>query len=115
MVVNGVLSNDEAVELRHTITSTLDNTIAGEWFNGSWDGLHCERNIIRPNDTSKRPDRVMTRKREAVVIDYKFGEESNAHNKQIKNYIDELRSMGYTSIRGYVWYIPTGKIVEIEE
>ena len=115
MVVNGELSREEAVSLRDNITSTLDNTIAGEWFDGSWERLHRERNIIRPNSTSKRPDRVMTRQREAVVIDYKFGEESNSYKKQIREYIAELKSMGYTSIKGYIWYVSAGKIVEIDQ
>ncbi len=114
MVAGGELSNEEAVLLRENIITTLDTTVAGEWFDGSWERLYRERNIIRPHDSSKRPDRVMTRQHEAVIIDYKFGNESNAYHKQIKGYINELKEMGYTSIKGYLWYVPTGKIVEIE-
>lgn len=115
MAKNGELSLDEVASLRDNINSTLDSTIAGEWFDGSWGKLLRERNIIRPNSTSKRPDRVMTRRDEAVVIDYKFGEENNAYKKQIREYIDELRKMGYSSVKGYIWYVPTGKIIEIGE
>jgi hypothetical protein len=40
-----------------------------------------------------------------VVIDYKFGERSRTHRKQIGQYIALLREMGYKNISGYVWYI----------
>ena len=113
MVINGELSSSELAELRGQIDKTLDTTIAGEWFDGSWDHLLNERNIIRPNNSSKRPDRVMIRGREAVVIDYKFGEESSYYNKQIASYIEELQKMGYASVKGYIWYVPIGKIVQI--
>uniref|UniRef100_UPI0040567787 UvrD-helicase domain-containing protein n=1 Tax=Alistipes sp. TaxID=1872444 RepID=UPI0040567787 len=113
MVINGELRHEELQQLKEQITQTLDTTIAGEWFNGSWERLHRERNIIRPNSSTKRPDRVMTRDHEAVVIDYKFGEENNSYNRQIKEYMDMLQDMGYTSVRGYIWYVLTGNIVEI--
>jgi len=49
------------------------------------------------------------------VIDYKFGEENNAYHRQISEYIEILEQMGYTSVKGYIWYVPTGKIVQIEK
>ncbi len=113
MVINGELCHDELKQLKEQIAQTLDTTIAGEWFNGSWERLHRERNIIRPNSSTKRPDRVMTRGHEAVVIDYKFGEENSSYNKQIEEYVNMLRDMGYTSVRGYIWYVSAGNIIEI--
>ena len=114
MAINGELSREDIVCLKEQIASTLDNSIAGEWFNGSWSMLHKERNIILPDGKSKRPDRVMTRNGEAVVIDYKFGREESAHIRQVEEYIKALKEMGYTSVKGYVWYVPTGKITQIE-
>ncbi len=114
MAINGELSREETASLKAQITDTLDNSIAGEWFDGSWERLHRERNIIRPNATSKRPDRVMTRGKEAVVVDYKFGEESNIYHRQITEYMEILREMGYTTVKGYIWYVTAGKIVNVE-
>ena len=114
MTVNGELSNEEILSLKEQITHTLDRSIAGEWFDGSWDRLLCERTIILPDGKSKRPDRVMTRGKEAVVVDYKFGEENERYNKQIANYMHELLNMGYTSTKGYIWYVTAGKIVQID-
>ncbi len=115
MVVNGELSCEEEKNLRKNIDHTLNNSVAGGWFDGSWSDLYRERNIIRPNTTSKRPDRVMTRGAEAVVVDYKFGEENRAYNRQIAEYMTLLQQMGYTSVKGYIWYVPTGEIIEVSE
>ena len=115
MVVNGELSRAEERALREKIEETLSSTIAGEWFDGTWKQLYRERNIINREGGTKRPDRVMTREKEAVVVDYKFGEENELYKRQIETYIEELQSMGYTSVKGYIWYVPAGKIIPIKE
>ena len=115
MAIDGEVSHEEVVSLKTQISDTLNNSVAGEWFDSSWQELHRERNILLPNSASKRPDRVMTRGNEAVVVDYKFGEESNAYHRQIVEYITILQQMGYSTVRGYIWYVPTGKIVQIEK
>jgi tRNA(Ile)-lysidine synthase len=114
MAINGEVRQEEVAELKRQISNTLDNSIAGEWFDGNWEHTLCERNIILPDGGTKRPDRVMTRGEEAVVVDYKFGEENPAHNKQIASYIQKLKSMNYTKVSGYIWYVSAGKIVQIE-
>ena len=119
MVENGELNDSDAAELRVQIEETLSATEAGEWFDGSWEHIYCERSILqRDNKTeggveTKRPDRVMIRGNEAVVVDYKFGREAESHKVQIRHYMEMLNNMGYTSVKGYVWYVPAGKIVRI--
>ena len=114
MGINGELPTEDIARLKEQIAKTLDTSIAGEWFDGEWDKLLCERSIIHSNEKKRRPDRVMIRGKEAVIVDYKFGEENSSYNKQIANYIEELQKMGYTSIKGYIWYVPTGKITQID-
>ena len=113
MVINGELNGKEIDALKIKIAETLDNSIAGEWFNGSWEQLYRERNIIGAKLSScKRPDRVMTQGNNAVIVDYKFGREKEEHRTQIGEYLKVLQDMGY-SAKGYVWYVPAGRIVEI--
>lgn len=119
MVENGEMSNDEAAELRAQIEDTLTTSVAGEWFDGSWERIYRERTIVQKSDKegvnveTKRPDRVMVRGKEAVVVDYKFGREKESHKEQIRNYMGILGEMGYSSVKGYVWYVSAGKIVQI--
>lgn len=113
MHTNGVLQASEVAALKEQIVQTLDTTVAGEWFDGSWSKLHSERSIILPDGTTKRPDRVMIRHNEAVVVDYKFGEEKHSYAHQVEEYMEKLRQMGYSSVKGYIWYVGTGNIVQI--
>ena len=115
MAINGELRSEEIEMLKTQISTTLDTTVAGEWFDGSWIHLHSERNILMPNNKTKRPDRVMIRNNEAVVVDYKFGEVNSSYKSQMSSYMSELRQMGYTTVTGYIWYVSTGKIVKIDE
>ena len=114
MATNGDISASEVIELEQHIRHALDNTVAGEWFDGSWDNILHERNIIRPNKNHKRPDRIMLRGKSVVVVDYKFGAEKDNHHSQIESYKAELRAMGYTDIRGFIWYVTNEKVVEVE-
>ena len=119
MVENGELNDSDAAELRAQIEETLSTTEAGEWFDGSWEQIYCERSILQRDNNAeggvetKRPDRVMIRGNEAVVVDYKFGREAESHKVQIRHYMEMLNNMGYTSVKGYVWYVSAGKIVRI--
>jgi hypothetical protein len=115
MVLDGVLNSKDVDALKEQIATTLDTTVAGQWFDGSWERLYRERNIIRPKDSTKRPDRVLTRGKEAVIIDYKFGRQKEEHQQKMEEYINDIRAMGFTSVKGYLWYVPMGKIVQIEK
>ena len=114
MVIDGVLSDDEAAALTERIEQTLANTVAGEWFDRDWTLVRRENNIIVPARGMLRPDRVMIRGRQAVV-DYKFGEAKSSYAKQVAEYANMLRSMGYDDVLGYIWYVKSGEIVEVAQ
>lgn len=50
----------------------------------------------------------------AVVVDYKFGKPTQSHKEQVSEYISALRDMGYRSVKGYLWYVAKGEIVEVD-
>ena len=109
----GDISPADANLLRANIASAMEREEVKMWFDGSWEEVYIEREIIA-DGRANRPDRVMTRGEEAVVVDYKFGLEKPAsHVKQIRAYSKLLQQMGYESVRGYLWYISTGEIIQV--
>ena len=54
---------------------------------------------------SRRPDRVMVKEKEAVVVDYKSARPTEAHRRQVAQYVELLRRMGYEKVSGFVWYV----------
>ena len=113
LATTGEISHDDAALLRTNIGSAMESPEVREWFDGTWEEVYTEREIIAEG-SFYRPDRVMTQGGQAVVVDYKFGLGMNSdHRKQISRYASLLRKMGYEDVRGYLWYLSVGEIVEV--
>jgi hypothetical protein len=97
------------------IGQALADPVVREWFDGPWQQVRNEQEIILPGEGSpRRPDRVMTCGDRAVVVDYKFGEHDTArYKRQIEEYCALLRDMGYARTEGYLWFVRLGKIERV--
>lgn len=111
MEQDGILydSNVSEAQLRQRITQALSNPIVSDWFSDRWT-LFNECTILSPHATADgkkehRPDRVMLDEDGIIVVDFKFGRKSDAHKRQVRNYMQLIADMGYTNIKGYLWYV----------
>ena len=112
LVIDGFISQKTAESIKQQIERVFENNTLSEWFSGSWQSVKTECEIIAPGVGIKRPDRVMIDKDRAVVVDYKFGERSKSHHKQIALYCTLLEQMGYKA-EGYLWYVREGDIERV--
>ena len=48
-----------------------------------------------------------------IVVDYKFAKKSTKHLEQVGEYMKLLAMIGYTDIKGYVWYVDRNEIEEV--
>ena len=111
---NALLSDEESDHLRELIEKAMQNPTIAEWFNGEWQEVRNESNIIVPDGAMYRPDRVMISDERTVVVDYKFGmEQTTAHTRQIARYCKLLHEMGYRNVEGHIWYIALNKVESI--
>lgn len=115
MVASAQLSPDEAQSLREKIGQAFSNPLVRSWFDGSWEIVRNESDIIVPGfSATRRPDRVMVSGNRAVIVDYKFGLNRPAyHVRQIRDYGELLYRMGHTDIEGYVWYVSLDDIEKV--
>ncbi|MFI3333368.1 MAG: UvrD-helicase domain-containing protein [Rikenellaceae bacterium] len=115
MLLNAQISHTEHRSIWGKLRKSLSKEPIKEWFDGEWDMVRNEHDIILPKSSNfKRPDRVMIKGEKAVVVDYKFGLlELNEHKRQVDEYKKLLIDMGYKDVAGYVWYIKSGNIVTI--
>lgn len=112
--LSGDITKKQESEISQLLTEYLTNPQIAEWYNGSYKVLN-EVQILQPNGTFIRPDRIMINNDDVIVIDYKFGEkEEKKHLKQVKNYMTQIGKMGYTNVKGHVCYVKLGKIIEVE-
>lgn len=115
----GVLADDkEYASLRRLIRERISLPQVAGWFDGSWE-LFNECSILSRGADGRllvrRPDRVMVRPEETVVVDFKFGKPSREHAEQVASYMQLLRRMGRPAVKGYLWYVYNGQVVEVEE
>jgi len=63
---------------------------------------------------TRRPDRVMMKDRQVVVVDFKFGKPKDGYRQQVREYMDLLSAMGYEQISGYLWYVFANELEEVK-
>jgi len=82
------------------------------WFGNEWRVLN-ERDILRGDEKKHRPDRVMIKGGELVVVDYKTGVKSEKDLAQVRGYLKDFSKMGYPDPKGFLWYISNDEIIEV--
>jgi len=101
---------------REEILSQLEELFANEQFASWFDANHkslSEQGILLPGGKQKRPDRIVIREHEAVVVDFKTREESDRYVKQVKEYMILVENLAHKPCKGYLCYLETQKIIEV--
>ena len=109
---NGIILNEDVEKYNNEINEILSNEYIKSWFDGSYI-INNEIEIISKNHLIFRPDRIMEKGNEIVIVDYKFGEKKEQkHIKQINEYSELLKDMGYKNVKAYIWYVMQNEIVD---
>lgn len=114
MLRDGLLESEKKAEkLKQDIRRHIDATPgAADWFSGKYRLFNESAIVFRGMVHNRRPDRVMiSPDGQATVVDFKFGREVEDYMHQVQEYMDLLRKMGYTQVKGYLWYVYTNKII----
>jgi ATP-dependent helicase/nuclease subunit A len=109
----GMIETADAEKLKGEISRLIESGDVTEWFDGSWKVI-AEQDILTPSGTLKRPDRVMLKDDQVIVVDYKFGrQQSTSHRSQVKKYTEMLEEMHYGGVKGFIWYVNLEEVVEV--
>ena len=111
-VAEGLLPAAEADGVVAALEEAIGDVSGYHWFD-SGNTLYNELSIINTDGNVERPDRVIVREGETIVVDYKFGEERKYYAWQVRRYMKLLRQMGYPRVKGYLWYVKNQKVEEI--
>lgn len=115
LMIEGLIATEKQYDkIKNLVERALSNQHARHWFDGSY-RLYNECSILTADgeSASRRPDRVMIKDNEAIVVDYKFAKEDSEHKVQVERYMNLLRRMGYTNVKGYLWYVYKNVIREV--
>ncbi len=119
----------DAEEAQKVVTKLIEDVANEhpEWFSKEWQALNERAILFLENQmlTSKRPDRVVVKDNQAIIIDYKTAQGvvtpkadgtwvvPTENKKQIENYMRLLEQIGYSDIKAYLWYILDQQIVPV--
>lgn len=110
--LEGDIGRDEKAMLHAKITKLFDMTVVDSWFSTDWD-VKTEVPILPKTGEISRPDRVMTRDGQAVIVDFKTGEQKEKDRQQVIEYADLLQAMGFDTISGYLLYIEKQEVEQV--
>lgn len=117
-VAEGAASCSEA-ELLEMVNRKVASVAQYGWFDEGYTVMN-ECSILTPYGEEKRPDRVLIKEGEAIVVDYKFGAYSEEdtlqigqYKKQVSRYKDLLTAMGYTNVQGWLWYLSADVVISV--
>tara|TARA_R110001583_G_scaffold55182_1_gene168039 strand:- start:6848 stop:10117 length:3270 start_codon:yes stop_codon:yes gene_type:complete len=110
---DGKLDKLQAVEVNKMVLELFDNPIIASWFSKEWRVIN-ERDILLGEGSTLRPDRVIVKDGEAIVIDYKFGKKKEkAHIAQVGTYKRLLEKMNFKKVSAFILYGKLDEIVEV--
>lgn len=113
LLSEGLITNEQRAELKTQIGYVLANDTVKEWFTEDWE-VKNETEILLTDGRTIRPDRVIIKNKNVVVIDYKTGAENKEHENQINDYARALSRMDYNSVEKYLLYIGDGDNTDIK-
>lgn len=109
----GKLRRQERAEVLSLAWNTWHHPKLERWLSGDYEHWN-ERSIILPNGRTLRPDKVLIRQDETIVLDFKFTQhEDETHLRQVVNYQLVLREIGMPNVKGYLYYGALEKLVEV--
>lgn len=113
LVIEGFVSAEQATELGPALNELLSIPKIASWFDERWE-VRTESPILLPSGAENRIDRLLLKDRQAVVIDFKTGSPSRHDQTQVQEYVDILRKMNYTEVEGYLLYLKTNEVVQVQ-
>ncbi len=113
-IESSLITVEQAIPLKKLVIEIIQHPKLVNCFN-SEHIIYNERDVITSYGQILRPDRVIINsKNEAIIVDYKTGQEDNSHIQQLISYQDVLLEMGLTVINKFLVYInDTIKVKEL--
>jgi ATP-dependent exoDNAse (exonuclease V) beta subunit len=108
----GTIVEKEYNTLLDLIREFLDRPEVSCYFE---EGLNVltESEIITHSGKVQRPDRIVLRRKETLIIDFKTGSPSEHHKSQMQKYLEVVRNMSYPGVRGVILYLNPTAPVEV--
>lgn len=100
----GMIKEVEQDEMKKTIAKVIFHPTLNQYYKAGLTVLN-ERELLMPDGSVQRPDRVVISNNHATILDYKTGEHHSKYKQQLDRYAHSLSTMGYTIDHKIIVYI----------
>jgi ATP-dependent exoDNAse (exonuclease V) beta subunit len=105
----GHIDSDDSHLLKEKITELFKDE--GFRFYFEQESQLNERAIITRDGNRFIPDKIIYLKDKLLIVDFKTGQSSPSHKKQLLNYMQIMQDMGYSNVIGELYYTENREIV----
>jgi ATP-dependent exoDNAse (exonuclease V) beta subunit len=109
---DGRLNEDEKKLVQKQLDHLFTDPLFTSWF-GTAGILLSEQGILLPGGKQKRPDRIILKADEALIVDFKTGEAQSRYASQVREYMELVSKLAQKPAKGYLCYLETGLIEEV--
>ena len=104
--------SSNSFEYRDDINDILEDEKISDFFIDD-ELLFVESDILCPDGSVFRPDRVINKDGHVFIIDFKSGKRSDQHKMQLGNYCQILHEMGFHNPKGVLIYLSERDVVYV--
>lgn len=108
----GEITHQQRYALLQKLNTLLENPQIKDWFSTNWQ-VRNEITILSSDGSQLRPDRIITKEKQAIVIDFKAALPSPDHVAQVRQYKAKIKEMGYEPVTGYLLYLNSATMEEV--
>lgn len=110
-LIKGRIDQEEAGKIKTKIELLFDDLNFNTYFDA--ENQLNEKALISGDGRKLIPDKIILNANNTLVVDFKTGQETPDHKKQLKTYVETLREMGLPNVSGELYYTETRKIVRL--
>jgi ATP-dependent exoDNAse (exonuclease V) beta subunit len=113
-LVTGDIEAQEQEILEKKIRNIFEIETVKQWFRPEQQHHVFIESPIITDEGVLRPDRVMVDNDSVTIIDFKTGEKRDSHIKQMLQYKNAVKAMGYREIGAFLFYLESKEIEKVD-
>jgi ATP-dependent helicase/nuclease subunit A len=110
----GIANESERATILTLLSDLLKTPQISNWFSREWT-VRTEVAVLLPDGHEHRIDRLITKERKAIVIDFKTGVPQKNDHSQVLEYMQIMRLMNFIEVEGYLLYLRDNEVVQVRE
>ncbi len=102
----------EKEKLKTEVDFAVQTINKNQWTNADFT-VKAECDMTDGTGLVVRPDRLMLKDKQAIVLDYKTGGKNSKHMEQVLDYKNVLNAAGFSEVKTYLLYLELQELVEV--